>query len=201
MVVIKLGGSLAAADTLLDCLNRVQQNYQGRAVVIVSGGGIFAEQVRIAQQHWQFDDYSAHAMAILAMQQMAWLLKALKTDFVLVHSVWEITQQCGQNIVIWSPALEELDKAGIAASWDITSDSLAAWLANTLQANELIIVKSASIDNTLSLAQLAESGIIDKAFCEYIANAEFRIRIVNQQDFNTNRADFLSDYGNGANLS
>ena len=181
MIVIKLGGSLATANTLLDCLNRLEQNYQGRAVVIVPGGGVFADQVRVAQQHWQFDDHSAHAMAVLAMQQMAWLFKGLKADFVLVHSLSAIAQQSEQKILIWSPDLDELNNAGIPATWDISSDSLAAWLAKTLLADELILVKSAAIDSKLSLAQFADYGIIDKAFCECVANTGFSIRIVNQQ--------------------
>lgn len=182
MIVIKLGGSLAAANTLLDCLNCIEQHCQGKAVVIVAGGGEFAEQVRIAQQHWKFDDDCAHAMAVLAMQQMAWLFKGLKTDFVLTDSVSMITQQSGQKILIWSPNLNELNQAGIPANWDITSDSLAAWLAKTLLADELIIVKSAAIDPTLSLEQLSDYGIIDKAFCECVVNGCFSIHIVNQQN-------------------
>ncbi|MGZ5028885.1 MAG: amino acid kinase family protein, partial [Methylobacter sp.] len=54
-IIIKLGGSLSRSDTLVNCLNTVEQNYRGRAVVIVPGGGAFADQVRLAQQHWQFD--------------------------------------------------------------------------------------------------------------------------------------------------
>ncbi len=180
MIVIKLGGSLATANTLLDCLNRLEQRYQGRAVVIVPGGGVFADQVRIAQQHWQFNDECAHAMAVLAMQQMAWLVKGLKADFELVQSVSAI-QQSLSKIMIWSPDLDELNNAGIPATWDISSDSLAAWLAKRLLADELILVKSAAIDSKLSLAQFADCGIIDKAFCECVANTGFSIRIVNQQ--------------------
>ena len=183
MIVIKLGGSLVKANTLQHCLCRITEQYQGRAVVLVVGGGDFAEQVRIAQQQWQFDDYTAHAMALLAMQQMAWLVKGLQPDFVIADSVHAIQQHCGQHIVIWSPDLHELDKADIPASWNITSDSLAAWLANALLADELILIKSAVINPQLSLAQLAEHGIIDQAFCDYVANASFAIRIVNQQSF------------------
>jgi 5-(aminomethyl)-3-furanmethanol phosphate kinase len=183
MIVIKLGGSLVTANTLRHCLNRIEQQYQGRAVVIVMGGGEFANQVRIAQQHWQFNDECAHAMAILAMQQMAWLVKGLKADFELAHSVDGIQQRLVQKILIWSPDIDELNKAGIPATWDITSDSLAAWLANTLSADELIVIKSAVIDETFSLAQLAECGIIDKAFCDSVANSTFTVRVINQQNF------------------
>jgi 5-(aminomethyl)-3-furanmethanol phosphate kinase len=122
-------------------------------------------------------------MALLAMQQMAWLIKGLKNDFVIAHSVKAINQQRGQKILIWSPELAELNQADIAASWDITSDSLAAWLAKTLLADELILVKSAMIDAGLSLAQLAKLGIIDNAFCDSVANSRFVIRVLNQQNF------------------
>ena len=180
MVIIKLGGSLSRSDALINSLNAVEKNYQGRAVVIVPGGGAFADQVRLAQQHWQFDDTTAHRMAILAMQQMALMFKGLKPDFAIAHTVGAI--QCllnRQKTVIWSPDIVELDNAGIEASWDISSDSLAAWLAKTLSAAELILIKSAVIDGNLSLYQLAELNIVDKAFCDFVADAGFRVRIIN----------------------
>lgn len=184
MVVIKLGGSLSRSDALVGCLNAAEKNYQGRAVVIVPGGGGFADQVRSAQQHWQFDDITAHRMALLAMQQMALLFKGLKPDFVIADTVATIQQQLNRKkTVIWSPDIIELDNAGIPASWDITSDSLAAWLANTLSATELILIKSAVIDASLSLVQLAEQQIVDQTFCDFVAQADFKAHIVNAQSW------------------
>jgi aspartokinase-like uncharacterized kinase len=184
MIIIKLGGSLSYSDALVNSLNAVEKNYQGRAVVIVPGGGAFADQVRLAQQHWQFDDTTAHHMALLAMQQMALMFKGLKPDFAMAHTVSAIQDQLNrQKTVIWSPDIIELDNAGIPASWDITSDSLAAWLAKTVSATELILVKSAAIDANLSLQQLAEQHIVDKAFCEFVAQAAFKIQIVNAQSW------------------
>ena len=43
MIVIKLGGSLAQSGALIHCLNKIQHRYQGRAVIIVPGGGGFAD--------------------------------------------------------------------------------------------------------------------------------------------------------------
>ncbi|MGZ8183516.1 MAG: amino acid kinase family protein [Methylobacter sp.] len=183
-VVIKLGGSLSRSDTLVSGLNAVEKNYRGRAVVIVPGGGAFADQVRLAQQHWQFDDNTAHHMALLAMQQMALMFKGLKPGFAFAHTVRAIQDQLDrQKTVIWSPDIIELDNAGIEASWDITSDSLAAWLAKALSATELILVKSAAIDANLSLQQLAEQGIVDKAFCDFIAKAGFKTQIIDAQSW------------------
>jgi len=182
IIIIKLGGSLSRSDTLVNCLNAVEKNYQGRAVVIVPGGGAFADQVRLAQQQWQFDDTTAHHMALLAMQQMALMFKGLKPDFTIADTVAAIHDQLDRKkTVIWSPDIIELDNAGIEASWDITSDSLAAWLAKTLSATELILIKSAAINPNLSQQQLAEQNIIDKAFCDFASQVEFKIHIINAQ--------------------
>ena len=184
MIIVKLGGSLSQSDTLVKCLNRVEQNYPDRAVVIVPGGGAFADQVRLAQNRWQFDDNTAHRMAILAMQQMALLIKGLKGNFSIACSVADIRKQLHrQKIVIWSPDIVELDNAAIQASWDITSDSLAAWLAKALSARELVLVKSAIIDASLSLQQLANQNIVDKGFCDLVRQANFKIQVINHQDF------------------
>ena len=184
MIVVKLGGSLCQSDALSKCLNSLEKNYRGRAVVIVPGGGAFADQVRLAQQRWQFDDKTAHCMAILAMQQMALLINGLKDGFAIARSVTGIRKQlCRQKMVIWSPDIVELDNAGVQASWDITSDSLAAWLARALSATELILVKSANIDASLSLQQLAKTNIIDQGFCDFVMQASFKIQVINQRNF------------------
>ncbi len=184
MIIIKLGGSLSRSDALIDCLNAVEKNYRGRAVVIVPGGGAFADQVRLAQQHWRFDDSTAHHMAVLAMQQMALMFKGLKPGFAIAHTINTIQHLLNrQKTVIWSPDIIELDNAGIPASWDISSDSLAAWLTKALSATELILVKSAAIDTNFSLQQLAEQHIIDDAFCGFVAQAAFNIQIVNAQSW------------------
>ncbi|MDD5461544.1 MAG: uridylate kinase [Methylococcales bacterium] len=179
MIVVKLGGSLTESDALLHCLDSVEQNFPHGGIIIVPGGGAFADQVRLAQQHWKFDDRTAHKMALLAMQQMALLFQGLKSHFTIAGSLADIQKMLNQQkIVIWSPDISELDKAGIQASWDITSDSLAAWLAGILSASKLILVKSAIIDPALSLQELAKQGVIDKAFCVFAMRGSFKLDIV-----------------------
>jgi len=184
MIVIKLGGSLAKSGQLLACLDTVEREYQGRAVVLVPGGGDFADQVRAAQQVWRYSDRIAHEMALLAMQQMALVFHGLKANWVIAHSVAEMQSKSADQVVIWSPNVVELDQTGVPASWDVTSDSLAAWLANTLSATELILVKSVPINPELGLAGLAAQGIIDRAFGDFVAASAFRLRIINACDWN-----------------
>ncbi len=50
-------------------------------------------------------------------------------------------------------------------------------------ADELILVKSAMIDASLGIDELVEHGIVDKAFCGFIARAPFTVKIINHRSF------------------
>lgn len=180
--VIKLGGSLLETAALPACLESVVTMVG--PVVIVPGGGPFAEQVRAAQNQWHFDDTAAHRMAILAMQQMALLIHSLVPAFSLIDDVDTLPAIWpAQPKLIWSPSVAQLDRAGLAASWDITSDSLAAWLAGQLGVDELIIVKSAEIVAGMSLIKLHRQGIVDAAFLKFTAQADYKITVINKDRF------------------
>ncbi len=185
MKVIKLGGSLINDESALhQCLQSIEL-FHSEKVIIVPGGGVFADQVRLMQKQWKFDDVIAHQMAILAMKQMALLIKGIKRTFVLADTVAAIKlalMNCA--VVIWSPDVEELDCDGIRASWDVTSDSLAAWLAGQLSATELIIVKSAEIPLQANIQQMQEAGLLDKAFNEFTQSSPYKISLINKNRFN-----------------
>lgn len=57
------------------------------------------------------------------------LIHGLKSQFTIVTSTLDIKQRLKKReVLIWSPAIDELDMASVPASWDITSDSLAGIL-------------------------------------------------------------------------
>jgi len=180
--VIKLGGSLMETAALPACLAAIAN--RADPIVIVPGGGPFADQVRTAQGQWHFDDVAAHRMAILAMQQMALLMHSLMPEFAIVADAASLRFASQvKPVLIWSPQAEQLDEANIAASWDITSDSLSAWLAGFIQADELIIVKSAHIPEQASWRDLQLRGIIDAAFQGFAAQANYKITVMNKDHF------------------
>jgi len=179
VIVLKLGGSLLSSPILVQWLNLALKEGKG-SVVIVPGGGVFADQVRSTQKIWQYDDQTAHYMAILAMQQMALLFKGLCSDLCLVNKV-EATHHAlhQKKVVVWSPLATELDVAKIKASWDVTSDTLAAWLAVQLSAEQLILVKSAQLPENATLEQLSEQTLVDKAFADFTRHHALAVNCVN----------------------
>lgn len=180
--VIKLGGSLLETAALPACLQTIADS-EGQAV-IVPGGGPFAEQVRTAQSQWHFDDVAAHRMAILAMQQMALLMHSLQPEFMLIDDAHALAAAWPAHPkLIWSPSFVQLDEEGVAATWDITSDSLAAWLAGQLAVDELIVVKSAEIAGGTPLSALQQQGIVDAAFLRFTTRANYKITVIDKDCF------------------
>lgn len=163
MWVVKLGGSWAGHDRLPRWLQALVHDGGGR-VVLVPGGGPFADQVRRMQRRWRFDDRHAHRMALLAMHQYAWMLAALHPDLIPLEEIGALGTCVRQGRVpVWLPRLEDLDAAAIPADWTVTSDSLAAWLVSRLEAAGLVLLKRVSASAPDPRA-LQRQGIVDAAF-------------------------------------
>lgn len=184
MIILKLGGSLLARPELLkQWLVLASQQGQGQ-LVIIPGGGIFAEQVRSLQTTLSYDDRTAHYMALLAMQQVALLFKGWVQELTVISKIAEIIPTLKQRrVVVWSPLATELDAYNIPASWDITSDSLAAWLAVQLRAKQLLLVKSTSLPEQYTFEQLVQQDILDPAFMRFIQNSDLPIQCIEKNDF------------------
>jgi 5-(aminomethyl)-3-furanmethanol phosphate kinase len=178
--VIKLGGSLFASPQLKDWLSAISEHGKGR-VVVVSGGGSFADAVRDAQRKIGFDDVAAHRMAMLAMEQSAVMLADLQADFVTAKNKNEIeAAQKNRKIPIWMPTEMALAATDIPANWDMTSDSLAAWLAAELPANGLLIVKSCDISNSRDISTLAKNAIVDRLLPHFAIKKKFVTHVLSQ---------------------
>ncbi|WP_036294233.1 aspartate kinase [Methylosinus sp. PW1] len=140
-LVVKLGGSLAASPALRRWLAALRR-YPG-PLSIVPGGGPFADAVRSAQEALRFSDAAAHDMAIMAMEQYGRALCDLEPGLRPAATLREATAAHAQGaIAVWSPVAMTRANPQIPASWDMTSDSLAAWYAHEAGARALLLVKS-----------------------------------------------------------
>jgi len=161
-VVVKLGGSFAFSVHLRDWIAAIA-GCAGR-VVIAPGGGPFADTVRSAQRRMGFGERAAHEMAILAMEQYGRALASLDARLSRADTVEAICREIDAGRVpVWMPAHLALRADDIAPSWDLTSDSLAAWLAAKIGARRLFLVKH--IEPRLRRApidDLAAIGVVDK---------------------------------------
>jgi len=137
-------------------------------IVLVPGGGPFADAVRDAQPRMGFDDRAGHHMALLAMAQYGCALAGLGAGrapgFVLAASAAEIAEVVrARGVPVWSPLPMALQSDDLPASWDVTSDSLAVWLARVLGAKRVVLVKQIAADQDRACAaDLVARGILDR---------------------------------------
>lgn len=164
-LVAKLGGSLHASP-LRGAWIAALERWPGRAT-LVCGGGPFADAVRAAQPVMGYDDRVAHKMAMLAMEQYALALAALHRGLRLAETPAEIVAaHAAGAIALWRPSKMVESARDIAAGWDVTSDSLSAWLAQRLGANALLMIKSV---DAAPGADLVSAGVVDPAFPGFVA--------------------------------
>ena len=179
MWLVKLGGSLMSGTELPSWLG-VLASFGGGRVVIVPGGGHFANQVRHAQDVWGFDNRIAHHMAILAMEQYGLMMTGIRTDLRIATSLTQIERALREAAVpVWLPAAMTIDNPELPESWDLTSDSLAAWLADKTGAEMLVLVKSMELtEPTISAAKLSARGVVDPIFHVMAAPGRYEIRLM-----------------------
>ncbi len=156
--VVKLGGSLIEHGALAQLLAIAERH----SAVVAPGGGRFADAVREAQARLGFSDAAAHQMAILAMEQVSHLLLDRAPGFSACASRADFEASSGRP-ALWLPR-RMASSAPLPASWDVTSDSLALWLAGALGARKLVLVKAAEAPATSAPAEWARAGLVDGHF-------------------------------------
>jgi 5-(aminomethyl)-3-furanmethanol phosphate kinase len=165
-MVVRLGGSHAFSPLLRPWLAAIG-TAAGR-VVLVPGGGPFADAVRSAQTAMGFDDGAAHRMALLAMAQYGLALAGLGGPFVPVETMDALRETLADRLVpIWSPWPMLRDAPNVPASWDVTSDSLALWLARAIGARHVLVVKHVETPPGATARSLVMQGVLDAAFSRF----------------------------------
>lgn len=182
--IIKLGGSLLGEPELSHWLETVSRHGDGK-VVIVPGGGIFADAVRDAQALSLCSDEVAHRMAVMSMDQYGVMLAGLNPSLVTAESELEIAERGWQHrAIVWLPSKMVMADDAIPKNWQVTSDSLAAWLANKLNAKHLLLVKSVRPQgNPVSIERLIKDGMVDESFADFSAGQNFNTWVVGKKDY------------------
>jgi 5-(aminomethyl)-3-furanmethanol phosphate kinase len=143
MLVVKVGGGLAAIPGALDAACAAVADLARRhRVVVVPGGGPFAEGVREFDRREGLGEDAAHWMAILAMDQYAHVLADRIERAVLVEEPGNIGPAVGAGRpAVLAPYRWMRSADVLPHSWDATSDSVAAFIAGALDAAHLVLVK------------------------------------------------------------
>jgi 5-(aminomethyl)-3-furanmethanol phosphate kinase len=189
LTVVKVGGGLGASALpgLCAALGELGERH---ALIVVPGGAAFADAVRDADRRFRLRAATSHRMAILGMEQFGWLLGDLIPGAVLRADLAPVR---AERTTVLLPAALPLDS--LPASWGVTSDSIAAWVAEHAGAGRLVLVKEADglyaswpaqgepIDR-LSVAELASlrPGGVDEHLPVVLDGARFETWVIGGRD-------------------
>ncbi len=139
--VLKVGGSLAKDPTSLAMLcQELTVLAKAHRIVIVPGGGEFADTVRRLDKTYNISDVVAHKMAILAMDQYGLFLSDITQSSYVSCTLKEISNPVNAMLPIFLPSKLMFSKDPLEHSWDATSDTIAAYIAGVLPAKKLVLV-------------------------------------------------------------
>jgi aspartokinase-like uncharacterized kinase len=196
LTVVKVGGGLGrgAGDEALRALCRALGELGERhPLLVVPGGAWFADAVREADSRFALPAATSHRMAVLAMQQFGWLLSELIPGAARCADLARARELGAGHSAVLLPAGLPLE--ALPASWEVTSDSIAAWVAGEVSAGRLVLVKEVEglfADwpprgeplSRLTVAELAalRPGGVDAYLPNVLANATFETWVISGRD-------------------
>jgi aspartokinase-like uncharacterized kinase len=148
--IVKVGGSLFGYDPLVEALRGWLAAQPPAHQVLVAGGGTLADTIREADQRFGLGDVRSHWLCIDLLDVSAQILASLFPEFPLERRLAGLQSSGSQpRTVVFSPTRflrqEQRTRAvrRLPCDWTVTSDSIAARIADVLQASELVLLKSA----------------------------------------------------------
>ncbi len=198
--VIKIGGSLADnPEALKELCAEVFRIAKKHAILVVPGGGKFADVVRELDSKFALTGAISHKMAILAMDQYGLLLSQVIPSCEALYSLKDakLLSESGKVAVMLPSKLLFCDDS-FEPSWDVTSDSIAAYIAVKVGASKLILVtdvdgiftedpklhKDAVLLSKVlvnELQVLSRRTSVDKFLPEYLTKHSLECYVVNGQ--------------------
>jgi len=139
LTVVKVGGGLgrgAGDDALRALCTTLGTLGERHPLLVVPGGAWFADAVRDANRRFGLRATTSHHMAVLGMEQFGWLLSEL---IPRAECSANLARPAAGRTTVLLPAALPLDD--LPASWQVTSDSIAAWAADQVGADRLVLVK------------------------------------------------------------
>jgi aspartokinase-like uncharacterized kinase len=170
--VLKVGGSLSRGQGLQALGREIGRLGTQHRLLVIPGGGEFADTVRDHYRRYHLGETTAHRMALLAMDQYGCLLGDLVPDSVLVTDLLMARRVAASSqtpILLPSSLLIQADP--LPHSWQVTYDAIAAWVAALVRAPRLILLKDVdglfSVDPTHNemarlLSQIAVKELADQ---------------------------------------
>lgn len=184
--VIKVGGSFQADPPALKNLCQTLKKASTKhRLLIVPGGGKFADLIRHLQRERGLSDQTAHVMAIFGTNIFGYTLHDLIKRSTLTRSLKRVRSR---GCSIFLPLKELRSCEELEPSWNVTSDSIAAWTSAKIGCKRLILVKvvdgifhRGKLQTSVSTRRIKEmdQSVVDRKLPELLERAGITCWVVN----------------------
>jgi 5-(aminomethyl)-3-furanmethanol phosphate kinase len=187
--VLKIGGSLSRGLALSDLCREISRLSKRHSLLVVPGGGKFADQVREAYRQYKLNETSAHCMALLAMDQYGYILNELIENSCLTLDLTAAREAAeSSRTAILLPSTIVIRSDPLPHSWRVTSDTIAAWVAQLIGSPRLVLLKNVDglmtsgkkLIAEISAEKLAEhQGGVDEYLSHFLSSAQIETWVIN----------------------
>ncbi|QEG41200.1 amino acid kinase family protein [Roseimaritima ulvae] len=169
--VVKLGGSLLSrANLATDLRDWSRRQPPVSANLYVIGGGPLLNAVRQLDAVHGFDPQAMHWRCVRMLRFSFELLGELIPEWAAIETPADFEARRAQRnfaghtrVAVDSFFTPQCD-GSLAPSWSTTTDSIAAFLASLIAADELVVLKSCDVDARQSLPDQVRAGLLDPQF-------------------------------------
>jgi aspartokinase-like uncharacterized kinase len=172
--IVKIGGSLLPYAT------EIMPEFKDQKILLIPGGGIFADIVRYVHDKYPISEEAAHIMAILATHQYGHLL----SDISGIPTINNLDDFKERAILL---PLKTMSESKLESSWNVTSDTIACYAAKILGEKEFIkltdvdgIILNDRTIRIISAGKLLNTNTcLDKSLPSYLRAWKMDCRIIN----------------------
>ena len=183
MWIVKIGGSWINNPNLSNLIKNLQRLSNKDNIIIVSGGGVFSDSVRLVYESKRMSEKTGNYIALKATELFSHLLKEIDKNICLVDDI-ESLKFSNKMLKIWLPSMILKNDATFIKNWESTSDSVAAWLHSKINSLGLLYVKSLTFEKKkYKLKYLQDNGVLDKNVDKYLIKSS-NIKIIGQEIIN-----------------
>ena len=151
IAIFKIGGKiLEDIENLSSTISQLEQLYKEgiiHKIIVIPGGGSFANFIRKVYNELKFTEEVAHWMGIISMNYNGLELNKKFPNIELIENFDKLKDN-RRIFCVFLPYEFIKEKDNLPHSWDITSDSISLFIAKELELKECYLIKD--VDGILS---------------------------------------------------
>ncbi|MFW9989975.1 MAG: hypothetical protein ACFFC3_15105 [Candidatus Odinarchaeota archaeon] len=183
--LFKIGGKILGdfenLKSTMSQLNSLFEENLIQKIIIIPGGGIFANFIRKVYTELKFTEEIAHFMGIISMNYNGLELSKLYPNLQVIVNFSKL-KEMGDSISLFLPYDYLKENDILPHSWEVTSDSITLFLAKQLGLNECFLIKDVDgiLDNNykvikqISASEFKEMKDLGKLYKENSNNEELK---------------------------